>query len=125
MSRDLQDSDVSQDGHLPREPASTLERMLERGEGQHVEFKLRLPRERRLARLLGALANSGGGVVLVGVDDKGVVHGVGDPASVVDVIMSVARLHLDPVPELKATVARQGDRDVLAREERKARMRAS
>jgi Putative DNA-binding domain len=41
------------------------------GEGQQVEFKQRLPQEPVLARELAAFANSGGGVLIVGISDDG------------------------------------------------------
>jgi nucleoside 2-deoxyribosyltransferase len=46
-----------------------------RGEGQQVELKLRLPQEPALARELAAFANSGGGVLIVGVSDDGQLAG--------------------------------------------------
>ena len=52
------------------------------GEGQRVEFKREVPAERRLVRLLAGLANAGGGVVLFGVDARGRVVGLPDPAEV-------------------------------------------
>jgi nucleoside 2-deoxyribosyltransferase len=45
------------------------------GEGQWVELKERLPLEREIARELAAFANSGGGVLIVGVTDDGDVKG--------------------------------------------------
>jgi hypothetical protein len=52
------------------EAAAALAR---RGESQWVELKERLPQDRELARELAALANSGGGVLIVGVADNGEV----------------------------------------------------
>lgn len=55
-----------------------VKRIAARGEGQHIEFKLRVPRPERMAREMIAFANSGGGTLLVGVDDDGSIVGVKD-----------------------------------------------
>ena len=55
-----------------------LRRLAAMGEGQHLEFKNRVPRPERMAREVIALANADGGKVLVGVDDDGTVLGVKD-----------------------------------------------
>ena len=47
------------------------------GEGQQVEFKAGVPQQwRDLAKEFAAFATSGGGTVLIGVSDQGVVLGV-------------------------------------------------
>ena len=46
-----------------------LERLVAVGEGQHLEFKRQVPRPQRLAKEVIAFANSGGGHLLLGVDD--------------------------------------------------------
>jgi predicted HTH transcriptional regulator len=55
-----------------------LEEMVARGEGTQLEFKKRTPEPRRLAKEVVALANSSGGVILLGVDDNGAILGVKD-----------------------------------------------
>lgn len=55
-----------------------LERLVAVGEGQHLEFKRRVPRPQRLAKEVIAFANSGGGHLLLGVDDDGSIVGVRD-----------------------------------------------
>ncbi|PAP76780.1 AlbA family DNA-binding domain-containing protein [Rubrivirga marina] len=55
-----------------------VKRLAALGEGQHIEFKNRVPRPERIAREVIALANTDGGKVLVGVDDDGTVLGVKD-----------------------------------------------
>jgi Schlafen, AlbA_2 len=67
-------------------PAGTVERLLagdgetaaalaKRGENQWVELKERLPQASELAKHMAAFANSGGGVLIVGVADDGEVAG--------------------------------------------------
>jgi hypothetical protein len=54
------------------ETAATLAK---RGENQWVELKVRLPQASELAKQMAALANSGGGVLIVGAADDGKVTG--------------------------------------------------
>lgn len=55
-----------------------VKRIVARGEGQHIEFKRRVPSQERIAKEMIAFANTGGGTVLVGVNDDGTVVGVKD-----------------------------------------------
>lgn len=55
-----------------------VKRLVARGEGPRIEFKLRVPSGERLAKEVIALANSGGGKILLGVDDDGTIVGVKD-----------------------------------------------
>lgn len=56
--------------------ASEIEALIAQGEGQTVEFKETMPKRLvDLATTACAFANSAGGVILIGVNDKGVVVG--------------------------------------------------
>ena len=55
-----------------------VRRFVRNGEGQYVEFKLRVPEPARLAKEVVAFANSNGGRVFIGVDDDGSIVGVKD-----------------------------------------------
>ena len=55
-----------------------VQRLADIGEGQFIEFKRRVPDGRRLAKEVVAFANSGGGHLLLGVNDAGEVVGVRD-----------------------------------------------
>lgn len=79
MSQDARHSDLDQSDELT---PGVIERLMagdgqaaatlaEQGESQWIELKQRLPQEPRLARELAAFANSGGGVLIVGVSDDG------------------------------------------------------
>jgi len=57
-----------------------VRRYVANGEGQYVEFKLRVPEPSRLAKEVVAFANSNGGRVFIGVDDDGTIVGVKDSA---------------------------------------------
>lgn len=55
-----------------------IKRLVARGEGRHLEFKRRVPKPERVAKEVVAFANSGGGHLLLGVDDDGTIVGVRD-----------------------------------------------
>lgn len=66
------------------------------GEGTRLEFKRVLPRDERAARTLCAFANTRGGLLLVGITDRGRVHGVHRPESVTARLSSLAEGKVDP-----------------------------
>jgi hypothetical protein len=49
------------------------------GEGKKVEFKREFPGTDKISKEIAALANTEGGVILIGVDDEGEVVGLDDP----------------------------------------------
>lgn len=55
-----------------------IKRLVARGEGRHLEFKRRVPEPERVAKEVVAFANSGGGRLLIGVEDNGNIVGVRD-----------------------------------------------
>jgi len=53
-----------------------LESLIQRGEGQHVEFKVRVPSKvRELTEEICAFANADGGYLFIGIDDNGQIVG--------------------------------------------------
>jgi len=75
-----------------------LQSCMNRGEGMRLEFKRRLPSEERAARTLCAFANTRGGLLLVGITDRGRVHGVHRPEEVRATLERISRQWI--VPEL-------------------------
>src|SRR5262245_17078988 len=66
--------------------------ILKNGEGPHVEFKSDFPKQADdIAKEMAALANSGGGVLLMGVADDGTLPGVMDADEVVTRLARFAR----------------------------------
>jgi len=55
-----------------------LKQLVTLGEGVSLEFKRRVPRDKRIAKEVIALANTRGGRILVGVDDDGTITGLDD-----------------------------------------------
>jgi ATP-dependent DNA helicase RecG len=57
--------------------AIEIESIVHLGEGYNAEFKIRVPNKvKELSEEVCAFANSAGGVVLIGVSDDNVIHGV-------------------------------------------------
>ncbi len=50
--------------------------LIDQGEHQHLDFKFAINDARKIAKSFAAFANSGGGKLLIGVKDNGVIAGV-------------------------------------------------
>ena len=74
---------------------STLSHLIALGEGFTTEFKRSMPSD--LGREICAFANATGGVILFGIDDAGIVIGVGDHNRLKSQVQSVARSADPPV----------------------------
>jgi predicted HTH transcriptional regulator len=73
-----------------------LHELIKRGEGEELEFKQKTTHPHRISRTLASLANTRGGVVLVGVDDAGRILGVRDAQEEVFVLLQAATHYVDP-----------------------------
>ena len=47
-----------------------IAKIIAEGESQTVEFKTRLPKGDDIARIIVSFANTAGGILVIGVDDK-------------------------------------------------------
>lgn len=77
----------------------TLRAMIARGEGFTSEFKRSMPSD--LGRELCAFANASGGVILLGVTDKGEIVGVADHNKLKSQVQSISR-SVEPPLKVKA-----------------------
>ncbi len=77
-------------------PPEELRRLVAGGEGKALEFKRGLPRDEKVARTLCAFANTRGGILLVGVDDRGAFSGAPRPRETRSRLRAVASERLDP-----------------------------
>jgi len=75
---------------------SDLKRYVSLGEGQHVEFKRRMPRPERLAKEVIAFANASGGRLFLGVDDSGEIVGLRDVVEEEFGLIEALHAHVDP-----------------------------
>jgi predicted HTH transcriptional regulator len=61
---------------MPHKTPTYIEKLIEQGEHQHLDFKFAVNDSRKIARSLVAFANTKGGKLLIGVKDNGVIAGV-------------------------------------------------
>lgn len=76
-------------------PEDVRERITE-GEGKNLEFKRGLPRDEKTARTLCAFANTRGGLLLIGVGDRGELLGAPHPRATMATLRTIASVRLDP-----------------------------
>jgi len=76
----------------------TLERIIAGGENERVEFKRTLVTrgEDNVVKEMAAFANTEGGWILFGVDDRGQVTGIDDPKGFEERVMNLAANNLTP-----------------------------
>ena len=100
------DTDTTPDGILA---------LIRGGESDTVEFKTRLPPEEIVARNLVAFANTRGGILIIGVGDKGEIIGVPDPeiGRTMERLTAITKKLL-PYPVEVGVVAAQGKSLVFA-----------
>ena len=77
------------------EPAELALRIAE-GEGKSLEFKRGLPADARVARTLCAFANTRGGLLLIGVGDRGELVGAPRPRATIARLRAVATERVEP-----------------------------
>jgi len=69
---------------------------IEEGEGKNLEFKRGLPRDEKTARTLCAFANTRGGLVLIGVGDRGELWGAPHPRETAARLRTIAAGSIEP-----------------------------
>ncbi len=94
-------------------PVAQLRRWVAAGESQTLEFKRRFSSLVAVARSLSALANTQGGVLLVGIADDGAVIGLADPQAALEQVQQVAAFHLEPPLNLECQIVQWGSAFVL------------
>lgn len=77
-----------------------MEKYLKKGEGEQVEFKQTLNNEFKIAKTICSLANTNGGVLLIGVKDNKTITGV-DPEEEKYFLLKAAEFHCRPPIPLK------------------------
>lgn len=72
-----------------------IQKLIEEGEHQQLDFKFEISDSRRIARSLAAFANTDGGRLLVGVKDNGAISGVRSDEEV-HMIQAAAEMYCQP-----------------------------
>ncbi len=70
-------------------------------EGRKLEFKSGLPRDEKTARSLAAFANTRGGILLIGVGDRGEILGAPHPRETLATLRAIAAGCVEPAIEVQ------------------------
>src|SRR5258706_6957562 len=80
----------------PQTSRVELLRLVRGGEDTFLELKVKLSNSEKIAQEIVALANTGGGLIVFGVNDQLRVEGVDDPESVQDELVRICREEIQP-----------------------------
>src|SRR5258705_11072064 len=80
----------------PQTSRIELLRLVRGGEDTFLELKVKLSNTEKIAQEIVALANTGGGVIVFGVNDQMRVEGVDDAESVQDELVRICREEIQP-----------------------------
>ncbi len=107
----------------PQTSRTELLRLIRGGEDTFLELKVKLSNTEKIAQEIVALANTGGGVIVFGVNDQMRVEGVDDPERVQDDLVRICREEVQPgmVPFIDRIALDNGRRIVALDVETKRR----
>ncbi|HVQ37889.1 MAG TPA: ATP-binding protein, partial [Pyrinomonadaceae bacterium] len=80
----------------PQTSRTELLRLIRGGEDTFLELKVKLSNPEKIAQEIVALANTGGGVIVFGVNDQLRIEGIDDPESVQEELVKLCREDIDP-----------------------------
>jgi ATP-dependent DNA helicase RecG len=80
----------------PLTTRTELVRLIRGGEDTYLELKVKLSNSERIAQGIVALANTGGGVIVFGVNDQLRVEGIDHPEEVQDELVRICREEIQP-----------------------------
>lgn len=90
-----------------------VKNLAQTGEGKFLEFKRTIPSAIKIAREMAAFANTGGGTLLIGVDDDRSLVGVKGYQEEEFLLNKAASEVCDPPLDVKIEVVHFGERDLL------------
>jgi ATP-dependent DNA helicase RecG len=80
----------------PQTSRTELLRLIRGGEDTYLELKVKLSNTEKIAQEIVALANTGGGAIVFGVNDQLRIEGVEDPESVQEELVRICREDVEP-----------------------------
>src|SRR5215204_2518263 len=80
----------------PQTSRLELLRLIRGGEDTYLELKVKLSNSEKIAQEIVALANTGGGLIVFGVNDQLRVEGVDDPEAVQEQLVRICREEIQP-----------------------------
>lgn len=107
----------------PQTSRTELLRLVRGGEDTFLELKVKLSNTEKIAQEIVALANTGGGVIVFGVNDQLRVEGVDDPERVQEDLVRICREEVQPplIPYIDRVALDNGRRIVALEIETKRR----
>src|SRR5215471_19774186 len=107
----------------PLTTRTELMRLVRGGEDTYLELKVKLSNSEKIAQEIVALANTGGGLIVFGVNDQLRVEGVDDPERVQEDLVRICREEVQPplVPYIDRVALDNGRRIVALDIESKRR----
>ncbi|MBP3890252.1 MAG: ATP-binding protein [Muribaculaceae bacterium] len=96
----------------PRKGALYLQRLIAEGEHEHQDFKYSVSDARKIARSISAFANNGGGRLLIGVKDNGVIAGVRNEEDLY-VVETAAAIYCRPSQQIEFAAYRADGGEVV------------
>ncbi len=95
--------------------STELQEKIYLGEDSTIEFKRELPRRDSLADEIAAFANANGGVILVGVDDNGIIVGINrqDLQVYEKTVIEICQDSIDPTVDIVTEKLRIEDTNIL------------
>lgn len=107
----------------PLTTRTELMRLVRGGEDTYLELKVKLSNSERIAQGIVALANTGGGVIVFGVNDQLRVEGIDHPEEVQDELVRICREEIQPpiIPFIDRIAFDNGRRIVAIEVETKRR----
>lgn len=93
--------------------ADELREWIKAGEGRTIEFKRGLPRDDKTARTLAAFANTRGGLLLVGIGDRGEVLGAPHPRRTLERLRAIGLHGLQPSLALEPELVELDGRPIV------------
>ncbi len=87
--------------------------LIAEGESSFLEFKRKATTPNKLAREIAALANTKGGILIIGVDDDGTVVGVRSEKSEIDIVEQACGFHIFPPVEPEIEIIEYKNKDVI------------
>lgn len=92
---------------------SGLLALIAAGEGRTLEFKRGVQRGEKLARTLAAFANTRGGMLLVGIGDRGEVLGAPRPKESARALVEIAEELVEPALAVEVAIVRAREKPIV------------
>lgn len=99
---------------LDRRNRVDLDKVIQKGEAETVEFKRQIPPNgKKIAKEVVGLANRGGGVLVIGVDNEKKIRGIEDIESAEERVSDMLSSVIEPTLNIDINTRRREDADLL------------